>query len=154
MSADPPRCTDVTAPVVDVVGSTAAEGESAADVVLPDLASPRAGRDTSALDELLETLEIGLRLAPDEAQRVADRLDRSFGLDIELERHARLAVIEPVERHDAGVPGALGRGPGDAPVGGLLGDLGRPGLLLSRDPGCPAERGVVQLFHPLDALHE
>ena len=55
----------------------------------------------------------------------ADLLDDALGLPVELDRHAGLGVVEPVERDDAGVLGlAAGAGPGDPLVGVLLGDLG------------------------------
>ena len=59
-----------------------------------------------------------------------------------------------MERDDAGVPGPVDRGPGDALVGKLLGDLRLPRALLAGDLSGPAERRVVELLDLLDILHE
>src|SRR6187431_1066110 len=76
-------------------------GGSTADQRAPDIAlqrcgdsAPAAGLDRPApgtrlvatcLDELLESLHVALRATGDEPERIADRLDRAVGLDVELE---------------------------------------------------------------------
>src|SRR6185369_8512390 len=145
-------------------------GRSMADQRAPDMAWQRCGDSTAAagldgpaprprlvatrLDERLEPFHVALRATSDEPKRIADRLDRTLGLDVELEGHPSRRVGEPVERHHARVRGAFDGMPGDPLVGLLLTDLGGPALLDPGDVGRPGDVGVVQLFDLVDALHE
>ena len=90
----------------------------------------------------------------DEAELVAGLLDDALGLEVHLQHDPRAFVVEAVERDDAGVRRAVGRPPGDALVGVLLGDLGVPLAATAADLGHPVQLGVVDLPDLLDALHE
>src|SRR3954452_7551748 len=123
-------------------------------VVPVDRATPRSGLAATLLDELLEALEIAFGPTPHEAQLVADRLHHALGFQVELQHDAGAIVGDPVEGDDAGVRRTAQRGPGDALVGPLLGDLGIPLPARAGDLCRPVPMGVVELSHRLHALHE
>src|SRR6185369_8076314 len=125
----PPVAREPTASRMGGGGSTADQrapemalqrcGDSAAAAGL-DRPAPGPGLVAARLDEFLEPLHVALRATRDEPERIADRLDRALGLDVELERHPGLVVREPVECHHARVLGAVHGTPGDPLVGLLL----------------------------------
>ena len=59
-------------------------------------------------------------LPANEAERVAGRLDRPVGLEIELERHHGHVVADRWNRTRAGVARPVDRLPGDDAIGQLL----------------------------------
>src|SRR5207237_6476112 len=123
-------------------------------LTLLDLAAPGARLTPAALDELLEALEVALDAGLHDAQRVGDVLHDALGLVVDLQHHARPVVVDAVEGHHAGVPGAAAARPRDALVGPLLRDLGDPLLFLAADGGFPLQALVVELANLLDAFHE
>src|SRR3954452_23511468 len=62
-----------------------------------DVSAPGAGLAAAALDELLEPLGVGLHLVVVDADRSAGLLDQALGLPVDLDHHARLGVVQPVE---------------------------------------------------------
>ena len=124
----------------------------------PDRGSRRQvpGRSTSprqppvsvprCLDELLEAVEVGLGLALDDAELVADLLDDAVRVELELQHHLGGGVVEVVEGHHAGVVGPVGGAPRHPLVGELLGDLGVPLPAHAADVGHPVQVGVVELL--------
>src|SRR4029079_18623531 len=135
------RCTRL--PVGGPGASSGREGCVRSAGGLLDRAPPRAALRAPILAERLEALEIALHATLDEAERVADRLDRAVGLDLELQGHPGPALTEAMERHDARVAGSVDGGPRDALIRLLLGDAGLPALLLAGDLRDPREGGVV-----------
>src|SRR5918998_322442 len=77
----------------------AREPRALRDVRLVDLTSPRAGLDAARLDELLEPLEVTLDLAARDAELVAHVLDDALGVNVHLDRHSGLVVVDAMERH-------------------------------------------------------
>src|SRR2546426_8419808 len=86
------------------------------DLVAMDLATPRAGRRSLLLDELLETAQIALDAHVISAEHVADPLGDVLWLPVHLELDLRL-LAERDEAHDPVVPRAGGAPPGDDLVG-------------------------------------
>src|SRR5438105_11908205 len=123
-------------------------------LTLLDLAAPGARLTPAALDELLEALEAALDARLHHAQRVGNVLHDTLRLVVDLQHHARPVVVDAMEGHHAGVPGAAAARPRDALVGPLLGDLGDPLLFLAADDGFPLQMLVVELADLLDAFHE
>ena len=121
---------------------------------LLDLAAPGAALRAAPLDQLLEALQVALDAAAVGADRRADGLDGPVRLPVHLHHHARRVLGDLVEADDAGVLPALGRLPGHAMVGVLLGDLRAPLLPLAADLRRPEEMRVVELLDALDSLHE
>jgi len=82
-------------------------------------------------------------------------LEQPLGEVLEDEQDPRQVVGEAVERHHA-LDRALGafRGPGDALVRHLLGDVGLPTARGLGDLHLPVAAGVVGLVHTDDALGE
>src|SRR5207248_406119 len=119
-----------------------------------DLAAPGAGLPAARLDELLEAIQVALHARGDQPRGVAHVLHDAFGIVLQLEHDARLAVAQPVERDDARVARAAGAAPRDAVVRDLLLDRRRPLLLLAADVRAPAQAPVVELRDLLDAFHE
>src|ERR687892_1723906 len=119
-----------------------------------NLAAPRAGLPTAALDELREPLEVALHAPAVRAERAAELLLEPLGLVLHANRDLRVVSVERLERDDARVAVATGRPPGDAGVRLLLGDLGRPLTALAAYLGDPAQVRVIDLLHGLDTLHE
>src|SRR5438552_9246988 len=119
-----------------------------------DLSSPRAGGHAAGLDEVLEALQVAFDAARHESEFVPDGLDEPGGLERELQHHLRVVVVEAMERHDAGVVGAVTTRPRNALVRDLLGDLGVPLGALATDDGDPVQRLVVDLTEVFDVLHE
>src|SRR5688572_4474094 len=62
-----------------------------------DVPTPGAGLGAAVLDELLEPLGVGLDLAVVDPDGRADLLDDALGLPVDLDHHAGLGVVEPVE---------------------------------------------------------
>src|SRR4051812_45899580 len=94
----------MTTPAPSVEGTGAAGTGPCSGLVGPgDVAPPAAGLGAAALDEFLELLRVGLDLPVVEAQCGAGLLDQPLGLPVDLDHDAGLAVVQPVERHDAGV---------------------------------------------------
>src|SRR3954470_24783849 len=77
-----------------------------------DVASPLAGFTAAPLDHLLEPFEVAGGTPMHESQRVADLGTVVFGSHLEREHRPGLVGVEPMERDNAGVLGAGGRGPG------------------------------------------
>src|SRR6185503_14177729 len=119
-----------------------------------DRATPRSGLVASLLDELLETFEIATHASARDAHGVADVLDDTFGVVLELQHDAGLVVSQSMEGHDTGVAGAPDAVPRHTGVRNLLADLGFPGLLLEPDDGSPDESAIVELADFLHAFHE
>src|SRR5262245_6946636 len=88
--------------------------------------APCAALRASRLDELLETLQNRLHAPAHHTHPVADVLRDALRHVVELKHHATRVVLDPVERHDAGVAGASRAPPCDPLVGDLLDDLGVP----------------------------
>src|SRR6476661_1266266 len=105
--------------------------------------SPRPRLDASALDEFPESLEVALGPPLDEPEGVADVLDRTVRVDVDLERHPGQVVAKPMERDNAGILRSVDRRPGDPLIRDLLGDAGVPGPLLAGDARLPTECRVV-----------
>ena len=61
----------------------------------------------------LKSAKVAGGAALDEPQGVADRFDRAVRLDGELQADPDPVIAQGDEGHDATVPGAIGRGPGD-----------------------------------------
>src|SRR5436190_3769742 len=121
---------------------------------LVDRPAPGARLRAAGLDEVLESLHVALDPPLNDAERGTRLLDRALRLDLQLERDAAAALVEPMERHHACVAGALDRGPGDALVRLLLGDPSLPRLVVAADVRDPLQGGVVELTDGLHALHE
>src|SRR4051812_46956843 len=119
-----------------------------------DVAPPFAGFTAAPFDHLLEPLEVAGSTPMHESQRVADLGNGVIGFHLELEHQPGVVGVEPMERDDAGVLGPGGRGPGDALVRMLLGDLGVPLAADSGDLGDPVQALVVLLADLLHAFHE
>ena len=73
---------------------------------LLDLAAPGARLGAPLLHHLLEAVEVALDAVLEDAELVAHLLHDALGLRVELEHDPRGVVVEPVERHHAGVLGA------------------------------------------------
>src|SRR5262245_23118131 len=142
----PPR----TAPTLGEAGSRLAR----LPVARADFAAPGAGLHSAALDHVLEALEVALDAPAVHAERAADLLENAVGLVLHLHGHAGLVVGEAVEGDDPGVAVALNGLPRHALVGALLGDPGRPGVLLAAGVGHPVQQRVVDLLDDLHAVHE
>src|SRR4051812_22193541 len=119
-----------------------------------DAAAPRAGRLARTLDELLESLEVALHAAIDDAEGVTGGLDRALRLVLERQVDAGNVRAEFLERDDAPVRGAIDGLPRHDAVGLLVGDLRLPLLLPAGDLRLPAESGRIELDDLIDAFHE
>src|SRR5690606_24593914 len=122
--------------------------------VVLDLAAPRAGLHATALDEVLEALQVALDPPVDHAQRIADLFLHPLGLVVHLHHDARLRIVQAMERDVAAIARAGRAGPCDALVRHLFGDARVPLLDLTADIGAPAHVLVVDLPHLLDTFHE
>src|SRR3954449_9776953 len=119
-----------------------------------DVSPPGTRLEITALDELLELVEVGSRLAVDEVQRVPGLLDEALGLVLELQPNQRPALTCVREVDGAGVCGTFGGSPRDLLVGQLVQDTGLPLPLHTGDLGDPVQPLVVELADLLDTAHE
>src|SRR5919106_2148069 len=108
----------------------------------------------SALDQLLEPLEVALDAAAVGAEHAPELLGQALRLLVLLNRAFRARVVQALEGDGTAVFLTVDRAPGHALVRPLLGDLGAPGVLLAADFHRPLEVGVVELADALDPLHE
>src|SRR5690606_16217357 len=91
-----------------------------------DLAPPGAGLAAGQLEEVLVEPQVLPHPPAGHEEDVPDLLDEAVREVLHLDLHPCEVAVEPVERDDATVLGAVGALPDDPLVRVLLEDLGRP----------------------------
>src|SRR5215204_340867 len=129
-------------------------GMVARSALARDLATPCARLPTARLDELLEPLEIALDAAVGDAEDITQLLLQALGHEVHLHGDAGRAIVDLVERHDAGVVLAVGVAPSHTLLRVLLDDLRVPLMVLAAELGDPVKPAIVELPYLLDSLHE
>src|SRR5437762_9618460 len=110
-------------------------------------ASPAARFRATALDKLLEALEIALDAPRDDPQCRGDLLDQLVRLVFHPHANPSMTGIDRRELNDAAVGCAGNAAPSDAVVRNLFGDFSIPFELPATDFGAPVEVRSVHLLH-------
>src|SRR5918999_3915163 len=124
------------------------------DVALADLAAPGAVGHATALDQLLEPVEVAAHAPGVQPGGGADGLAEAFRRVRQLKPDAGPLGAERLERDGAACVLAVGARPDDAAVGHLLEDLRVPLSAVAADRGRPVQLRVVELPDIVHALHE